>query len=293
MILIHFFSFKITKQKALVFANFEAIEKFVGKKILSKNFILLILRILVVLFLIMAISGARLQYTGKASDYDFILTIDSSGSMLANDYSPNRMTAAKNAALYFINSLPVGSNIGIVSFSGASFIKTRLNSDLNEAKGIIENLEIETVGGTAIGDALIVSTNLLSESKKAKVIVLMTDGQNNIGASLEEAITYINENGVLVHTIGIGTKEGGSFENYNESVISKLDEEGLMNIAKQTGGKYYLAKSEEELNNAFKEISSVRKQKVELNMVVPFMLIGIAILLFEWSLMNSRYRTIP
>ena len=252
----------------------------------------MILRCLVVLFLVLSISGAKFQFTGMASEHDFVIAIDASGSMLAQDYNPNRISAAKEAAVDFVDSLPVETRVGLISFAGSSFVKQRLNNDLNEVKSSIENLEIETVGGTAIGGALIEGVNLLSEGKKSKIIILLTDGQNNVGASLEDAIEYINENGVLVHSIGIGTQEGGSFLDYDETVISKLDEEGLKNIAEETGGRYYLAESKEELKSAFDEIADLKRQKVDFSMEIYFMFIAIIILLAEWTLMSTKYRTI-
>lgn len=293
IILIHFFSLKVTKKKALAFANFEAIERFSGKKILTKNLLLLILRSLVILFLVLSVAGAKFQYTGRASEHDFVLAIDASGSMLAQDYDPDRISAARNAAISFVDSLPVETSVGLISFAGSSFVKQRLTNDLSKVKGSVEDLEIETVGGTAIGGALIESANILSEGKKSKIIILLTDGQNNVGASLENAIEYVNENGALVHTIGIGTVEGGSFPDFNETFVSVLDEAGLKQIASQTGGNYYLAESEEELDTVFEQIASIKRQKVDLSMEIYFLIVAVLILLFEWSLMSTRYRTIP
>jgi len=293
LIILHFFSLKITKRKALVFSNFEAIERFTSEKILSKNLILLTMRVLAFLFLILAITGINLNYIGETSDFDFILAIDSSGSMLATDYEPNRLEAAKNAALEFVDYIPSNIKVGVVSFAGAGFIKTKPTLDHSEVKKTIKDLNIELTGGTAIGDAIVTSTNLLMIEDKPKVIVLLTDGQNNIGITLDEAINYANFNNILINTIGIGTKEGGYFTNYNESVVSVIDEESLKKIAEKTNGKYYWAENSEKLKEAYKEIADTKEKRISLNLSLYLMLIGILILIIEFTLMNTKYRTIP
>lgn len=276
-----------------MFANFEAIERFSGQKILSKNLILLILRSLSILLLIFSISGTILVYNGKSTQTNFILAIDASGSMLADDYNPNRLEASKRAARGFIDSLPFNTKVGIVDFAGASFIRLRPSTNLNDAKKSIESINIETVGGTAIGDAIITSINLLLTEKNTKSIVLLTDGQNNIGATIEEAIEYANYNFIEVNIIAIGTKEGGKLINLNETLLSRLNEESLKKIADSTQGKYFLAEDEESLNNAYKEIANIKKRRVVLELSLYLLFAALSLLLIEWLLLSSKYRTIP
>ena len=293
MVGLHFFTLKLSRKKALEFANFEAIERFMGYKILSKNLILLILRLFAILFIIMAIVGINYGYIGKVTDRTFIIAIDSSGSMLATDYNPNRFEAGKEAAINFVDVLPQGTEIGLVSFSGSSLINAVPTIDKVRVTNEIKAMDISLIGGTAIGDVMITSGNLLLNNKKSKIIVLLTDGQSNVGASIEEGVSYLNGNNIVVDTIGIGSLEGGSFVNYNESVTSKLDEEGLKFIAERTNGKYFRAADKEGLNNAYKEIAEIKEGKNTIDLTFYSLILGLIILLIEWLLINTKFRTLP
>lgn len=293
MVLAHFISLRFTTRKALKFANFPAIEYVTGKRILSKNYLLLLMRLVTLFLLILAVSGVVLWYEGETSETDFMLAIDSSGSMLAKDYEPNRLESAKGAALSFVESLPANTNVGVLSFAGVSFIRQRSTSDMSKVSKAIENISIELVGGTAIGSAIISSVNLFASPENPRVVVLLTDGQNNVGPSVEEAISYANENHVTVHTIGIGTKEGGGFPEMNLTFVSKLDSETLRMIANQTDGKYYEARNESELSEIYEEIALLGIKKISLDLSLVFLITALILLFAEWGLINTKYRTLP
>jgi Ca-activated chloride channel family protein len=293
MILAHYVSLKFTTRKALKFANFPAIEYVTGMRILSKNYILLAMRLVTLLLIILAVSGVVLWYEAKGGQMDYVLAIDASGSMLANDYEPNRLESAKSSALVFVNSLPENSEVGVLSFAGVSFIRQRQTGDISKVRKAIGNISVELVGGTAIGSAIISSVNMFTNPGKAKVVVLLTDGQNNVGPSVEEAIKYANENHITVHTIGIGTEEGGGFEEINLTFVSKLDAQTLMTIANQTNGNYYKARNETELTDVYEEIALSSYQKISFDLSLLFLIIAVIILFTEWGLVNTRYRTLP
>lgn len=297
LIIIHFLSLKYTKRKALKFANFSVIEKITGKKIMSKNWILLIMRSIILSCLVLSASGATIWYTGIGSDFNYGLVIDASASMAANDYSPSRIAAAREAALSFADA--VGSaKIGVVTFTGTTFVKQRLIENMNDVKEVIDNIDIESVGGTAIGDALVVGSNLFfvgresenEQLEKSNVIILITDGQSNVGLDVKDAIPFLLDNNVLVHTIGIGTKEGGEFL---EEVVSRLDEETLKFIADETGGSYIKVEDATQLRTSFEDLAELRVKRINNNLTVTLLLIGVVLLLVEWGLMNSKYRSIP
>ncbi len=293
MVGLHFFTLKWGRKKALEFANFEAIEKFMGYKILSKNLILLVLRLFAILFIIMAIVGVNYGYIGKVTDRTFIIAIDSSGSMLATDYNPNRFEAGKEAVINFVDILPQGTEVGLISFSGSSLINAVPTIDKGKLKNEIKIMNISLIGGTAIGDVMITSGNLLLNNKKSKTIVLLTDGQSNVGASIEEGVSYLNGNNIVVDTIGIGSLKGGSFVNYNESVTSKLDEDGLKFIAEKTNGKYFRAEDKEALSDAYKQIAEIKEGKNTIDLTFYSLILGLIILLIEWLLINTKFRTLP
>lgn len=291
MLLAHYLSLRFTKRKALKFANFPAIERITGKKILSKNYTLLILRLVILSLLIFSVAGTTFWYEGQTTDFDFMLAIDSSGSMLATDYTPNRIQAAKSAAMMFVDNLPGASTIGVVSFAGVSFIKQRPTSDIEKIRKAINNISIERVGGTAIGSAIITTSNLLPEGERAKVLILLTDGQNNVGPSIDTAIDYANENHLTINTIGIGTEEGGALPNL--TFVSKLDTETLKIISNSTGGSYYEARNETELSSVYKEIALSSVQKLSVNLSLYFLFFALLLLFAEWGLANTKYRTLP
>ena len=291
MVLAHYLSLRYTRRRALKFANYPAIERITGKRILSKNYTLLAIRLTTLCLLVLAVSGTVLWYEGRTSDFDFMLAIDASGSMLATDYAPNRLDAAKNAANLFVDNLPGKSTVGVISFAGVSFIKQKPTSDIEKVKNAIKNISIEIVGGTAIGSAIITSSNLLAESDRAKVLILLTDGQNNVGPSIDTAVDYANGNHLTISTIGIGTEEGGEFPNL--TFVSKLDPATLKLISNSTGGKYYEARNETELENAYKEIALSSTQKLSVDLSLYFLFIAIVLLFVEWGLANTKYRTLP
>ena len=285
-LVVHFFSLKNRKKVALKFANFEAISRIKGISFFSKNIILLCLSILVVVSMILAISGLSVQVVKKSSSFSFVLAIDTSGSMKADDFYPDRETVAKQTAIDFVNEAPVGVRIGIVSFSGVAYIEQELSDDKIEIKNSINNIKTGVSGGTDLFEATITSTNIL-ENEKHKAIVLLSDGQINIG-KIEDIIEYAQRKDVIIHTIAIGTKEGGQ----TPYAISKLDEEALQSVSYNTGGEYFLAEDQEQLSQAFLDILNFSNEKVTIKLSNYLILISIALLFIEFFLSNTKYLNI-
>jgi Ca-activated chloride channel family protein len=295
----HLFTLKHIRTVALKFSNFEAIQRvskgaFLGKPyrgfFRNKNLFLLFLRLIVYTLLIFSVAGTTIRYTGKASDFDFVLAIDASSSMLADDFSPNRLEAAKEAANIFVDSVPPRSNIGFVSFASSPFIDKEPTADYNEVKKVINSIGVKESGGTNIGDTIITSTNLF-EKNRSKILVLLTDGQSNTGTPIDVAIDYAKSKQVIINTIGIGTEQGGKFLGID--IVSKLDEESLIKIAEQTNGKYFRADNKEFLKKAFKDIASFSEKIVSLDISWILLIIALVLLGLEWVLLYTIYKTIP
>lgn len=298
LIVTHFFVLGYLKRRAVKFANFEAIKRVTGTKFelknvraISKNRFLLVIRVFVLLLLILSIAGPVLWYSGQRSEFDFVIAIDASSSMLADDFMPYRLDAARKASSLFIESLKARTRVGVVSFSGTSFVEQDLTDNLKNAEEAINGIRIKRTGGTDIGSAITTSSNILLREENARVIILLTDGQSTVGMPIDEAIDYANKNHVTVNTIGIGTKEGGTF--IKGDLLSKLDEPTLIEIAQKTGGKYYKAENEEELAKAFDDISSSAEEKIPINLSMGFMMTALALLFIEWGMINTKYRTLP
>jgi len=290
LIFVHFYSLKRGKKQALKFANFEAIRRVTGEAVVSKNVFVLFLRIATVTLLILAAAGTTIWYTGSTTDYDIVLAIDASSSMLAEDYSPNRLEATRAALLMFLDNLPGKINVGLVSFSGASFIRSMPTDDIDEVRRVILNLEIETVGGTDLGSAIITSANLLYGHPYPKVIVLLTDGQSNIGIPPQDALEYIKEQRMIIHTIGIGTEEGGLIGEIGAAF--KLDEMTLQDIAASTGGQYFQPVDEESLRNTFLQISQFERKPLNKDLSLYLLIIAVIMMVIEWALVSTKYKVI-
>ncbi|MEA3378507.1 MAG: VWA domain-containing protein [Nanoarchaeota archaeon] len=289
LIFIHFYSLKHGKEQALRFANFDAIRRITGGEIVSKNVLLLLMRLIVVIFLIFAAAGTSLWYIGTSTDFELVIAMDASSSMLAEDYLPNRLEATKEAMLLFANNLPGHIDMGLVTFSGASYIQLQPTSDVNQIINTIKGVEIEKLGGTDIGQAIITSANIMN-SDKPRAIVLLTDGQDNVGITPQSGLEYIKDDRIVVHTIGIGTKEGAPIGDI--SATFRLDEEGLREIADSTGGQYFKPTDEESLKEAFLAIANFRQSPIKKDLSLYLLAAAIFFLFVEWGLISTKYKII-
>ena len=289
LIIVHFVSLKSTKRKALKFANFDAIERVTGGKVFSRNLFLLFIRLIIVILFIFALAGATYWYSGAGSNFDFVLAIDSSSSMLTTDIEPSRLEAAKIYANDFLDEISPNSKVGVVSFAGTSIIEQELIDSFTFVRKAINNIQIRNIGGTDIGEAIITSSNLFI-GENPGVIILLTDGQSNVGININDAIEYIKSKQIIIYTIGVGTETGGQ---YLGNVSLTLDEGILRTIAENTEGKYFLADSAESLRNTYIEIANTTETRIKQNLTFPFFVISLILVLLEWTMINTKYKTIP
>lgn len=295
----HFFLLKYTKKRAMKFANFEAMSRVAGTTFVTKNITVLVLRLFIILLLIFAAAGTAFWYKGNSNKNDFIIAIDTSASMTAQDFDPDRLGAAKQKASDFLDSLKTRTEVGLISFSGATFIEQMPTSNLDLVRQKILLLDIAPAGGTDISSAIITGTNLLLNSKKQKAIVLMTDGSNTAGPFVENivqrGIDYAKKYHVIIYTVGIGTNQTSiGYVPEGMNIMAVYDEETLKIVANETGGEYYRAYDEQGLKKAFENIGKNSEQGY-LSFDLSFICLSIAILLLfiEWGLINTRFRTIP
>ncbi|MBU0760261.1 MAG: VWA domain-containing protein, partial [Nanoarchaeota archaeon] len=258
-----------------------------GVDLLSKNIFILILSVLIFLLLVLSLSGVKMQRTLYSSSFSFIIAVDSSTSMEAADFSPNRLEAAKETALDFVDSFPAGTRAGVISFSGNAFIEQSVTDDKDFIKRAIEEIPLSSIGGTDLSEAVITSTNLL-EGEEAKAVILLSDGKINVG-TIETAINYANNHDVIVHAIGIGTLEGG-VTSYG---LSKIDEDSLKSLAYNTEGKYFQAGTKELLRDSFNQIIELKFKKVSSDITSYLLLAAITLFLIEYILISTRFRILP
>jgi len=294
----HFYQLRYTRKKALRFANFMVLKRATGNTFITKNYTILILRLCVLIFAIGAVSGSVIWYESETNENEYVIAIDTSASMSARDVQPTRIDAAKVYALEFIDGLDRATQVGLVSFSGVTFIEQPLTLDKSELRKSLEEIEIEA-SGTDIPGAIITSTNLLVQTNRGRAIILITDGSNTIetfqSKSLQRAVQYAEINRVRVYTMGVGGSEGqlGYLPTYY-NVSSTYNAENLIFIANATGGTYFGVSDANELARAYAEVASLQQRStVQKNLAPGLMALALLILLVEWGLLNTRFRLLP
>jgi len=229
-------------------------------------------------FIAFVIALARPQQTNVSESIDsegidIVLSMDISGSMMAEDFQPNRLEAAKKYAKLFVDSRPT-DRIGLVIFSGESFTQCPITIDHNVLKEQIDSIRSGLLqDGTAIGDGLATAVTRLRDSKgKSKVIILMTDGINNLGKiGPETALEIAKAYHIKVYTIGIGTIGQAlmpiptPFGVKKEMMPVQIDEPLLKKIANQTGGQYFRATGNNKLESIYQSIDKLEKTSVQVN----------------------------
>jgi Ca-activated chloride channel family protein len=269
------------------------------------------LRLMALLCLIIAL--ARPQSTSSRQNVstegiDIVLLLDISGSMLAEDFTPNRIEAAKQVAEDFIDGRQ-NDRIGLVIFSGVSFTQCPLTTDYTVLKHLLRQVKNGmVVDGTAIGMAIANGVNRLKDSKaKSKVMILLTDGVNNRGeidplTAAKIAATY----GIRIYTVGVGAQGEAPypvqtpFGIRRQLIPADLDEKSLSTIAEMTGGKYFRATDNEKLKAIYKEIDKMERTKIQVTaykryteLYDTWLMLGFAFVVLEVGMASTVLRKIP
>jgi Ca-activated chloride channel family protein len=270
-----------------------------------------ILRILSVGLLIVAL--ARPQSTSSSKDItiegiDIVMAVDISGSMLAEDLKPNRLEAAKDVAIDFIDGRP-NDRVGLVVFAGETFTQVPLTTDHTVLKNLFAEVKSGMIeDGTALGDGLATAVSRLRDSKAiSKVIIILTDGVNNAGAVDPVSAAEIAElYGIRIYAIGVGSQGTApypvqtAFGIRYQNMEVEIDEELLQKVADMTEGKYFRATSNTKLKSIYEEIDTLEKSKIDVTEFHKkseefWLLALVALLLFslEIILRNTIFRTTP
>jgi Ca-activated chloride channel family protein len=199
-----------------------------------------------------AVAGPHFTARLPIKDGTVMLCIDTSGSMSATDIDPTRELAAKAAARTFINAVPDGTNVGIVSFSSGASVVQAPTPDRDEALAAVNRIPPPN-GATAIGDALTLAAEQFPEHGH-RVIVLLTDGVNNRGVDPVSASQDIGAKGVKIYTVGIGTSGSGMLIP-GTLEPAEIDEDALRAIAQNGGGRYIAASDAQALSSAFADLA--------------------------------------
>ncbi|OQA17096.1 MAG: von Willebrand factor type A domain protein [bacterium ADurb.Bin363] len=318
-LLIGYYFFQSQKKRGTIRFSSLTILRHIGPSPWQKTrHSLLVLRLLALILIITGL--ARPQFGRTYEDIltqgiDIILAVDLSASMYAEDLKPNRLEVARKVVEEFIKGR-LNDRIGLVVFAGIAYSLCPPTLDYNVLQEFLDKLEIGMAeDGTAIGMGIVSSVNRLKDSKaKSKIIILLTDGENNLGevdpitaAKIAQAL------GIKIYTIGVG-QEGGApipidsgfwgrryARNADGSILlTHLDEECLKKIADITGGRYFRAIDEEKLRNIYKIIGEMEKTDFKSRHYTKYrelfmnpVLIAFFLILFEIFLANTRFMRIP
>lgn len=275
---------------------------------------LFLLKIVALGFVIIALARPRntqkSSYTDSKNGIDIVIATDVSGSMLATDFKPNRLEAIKKVAESFIQKR-TNDRIGLVVYAGESYTKTPVTSDKTMLLSALREVQYNGLvlqDGTAIGIGLGTAINRIKNSKaKSKIIILLTDGVNNVG-SLDpiSAAEIAKDYGIKVYTVGVGTNGMANFpvaKDSNGNIVFQpqkveIDEKILQEIAAITKGKYFRATDNNKLEAIYDEIDGLEKSKITENRLMLFdeqfrswLLIGLFVLILEMILSRTLFKS--
>ncbi len=273
--------------------------------------VIIALRVLAIAALIVAITRPQTSSSWQdvtTEGIDIVISMDISGSMLAEDFKPNRLEASKDVAMNFIKERP-NDRIGLVIYSGESFTQCPLTTDHDVLLNLFKDVKNGMIDdGTAVGMGLATAVNRLKDSEaKSKVVILLTDGVNNSGSIPPVTAAEIaHEFGIRVYTIGVGSN-GTAPTPYQDQfgrtvyqdVPVRIDEKTLSDISKLTDGQYFRATNNKKLEQIYSEIDKLEKSKINVTdyrkkaeHFWPFALLATVLLIVEFLLKNTVFKSV-
>jgi len=315
LLIIPIIGWYIWKQKSMnasmQISAFKGFSKSAKSKKIYFRHIPFILRMMILAILITAL--ARPQSFNKlrkstTEGIDIMISLDVSTSMLAMDFKPNRLEAAKEVAIEFIKGRP-NDKIGLVIFAAESFTQCPLTLDHTVLINLFSDVKTGLLeDGTAIGNGLATAVaRIRNSNSKSKVIILLSDGENNRGEVQPlQAAEIAKEFNIRVYTVGVGTIGEAPFPaqtHFGTQIVNmpvRIDEPMLTEIAKITGGHYFRATDKNKLVEIYREIDQMEKTKTEVEEFtrtseefLPFAILAFLLLLLEIILRNTLLKTLP
>jgi Ca-activated chloride channel family protein len=288
LVFFNIISIKLSKRRAIKFANFDAISRIRGAEVFSKNIFILYIHIAIILLVVATISGMAWVGQVQSTDQSFVLVIDASRSMSAQDIQPTRIEAAKKSATDFLQMVPIKTRIGVISFAGATYIEQEVTDDPLLLFNAINNIQIKDIGGTDMLNSIVAAANIL-QAEESRTIIMISDGSININ-SLQKAVDYAKANNIIVYSLGIGTEAGGVDE---VGALFKISEETLTLLAENTGGKYYNIRDVEDFYSSLNDIILLTKKTAVFDLSLYLMILAIILFVLEFILISTRYRVFP
>ena len=284
------------KRAAMQFSSLSYLKSAIGTPRRSRDSILFYLATSAIALMIIGFAGPHIPLEQTQEGVNVILVIDTSGSMLAVDYAPNRLEAAKRSAQILIDSLHEKDSVGIVTFASGATTSAYLSPYKDKISSKLAAIKVSE-GRTAIGDGLSLGIDMaISVPNKKKVVILLSDGVNNSGViSPSEAITFASLNSIQVHTIGLGS-EGSvilGHDIFGRAQYAELDEVTLRVIATQTGGNYFKSVDTTTLDGIYRDIGDdIDREKEETDIREWFFITALGLFVVQLYLRYGRGRII-
>lgn len=298
VILLFLYSRRKKKQRSMKFGNFETLEKISGGNFLRSDDLILIIRVIGLTCLLIGLSSPLLIHESMGADSDFVIALDSSASMFTGDIDPNRFEAAKSVSKDFVSNLGNSSRIGLISYAGDVNQSHDLSRDRSSFIGTIDSTSLGDTAGTATGDAVAAAASMLSGSQTNRTVIVITDGRNTVGQSINESADFARRQNVTVNTIGIGnasTEDREDFEiingeNASQMQFPNLNRDGLNHLSNITGGESVFVTSREGLKSAFVELE---EKEVEQDISKWFFLLAGSLMVIEAVFRSTNFQIIP
>ena len=303
LVIVKIFFYK--KTSSVQVSSFNSLKNFFGNQ--GKIKVFFIDALFIVALLLIIIGFARPQISSLDKDItveviDIVLVLDTSSSMLAEDFKPNRLEAVKDAAKEFIKNRS-GDRIGLLVFGKDTFIQCPLTIDYSVLNNLLSEVTVmePKYDGTAIGVAIANGVNRLRNSdSESKVIILLSDGSNNVG-SIDpiSAAKIAKEYNIKVYTIGAGTNQSITQIPGRGFVRNEIDEDTLKGIAEVTNAKYFRATDKKSLSGIYTEIDNLEKSEITVSyfssyqeIYIWFLIIGFFLLIISEVLRAYYFRKV-
>ena len=303
LVIVKIFFYK--KTSSVQVSSFNSLKNFFGNQ--GKIKVFFINALFIVALLLITVGFARPQISSIDKDItveviDIVLVLDTSSSMLADDFKPNRLEAVKDAAKEFIKNRS-GDRIGLLVFGKDTFIQCPLTIDYSVLNNLLSEVTVmePKYDGTAIGVAIANGVNRLRNSdSESKVIILLSDGSNNVG-SIDpiSAAKIAKEYNIKVYTIGAGTNQSITQIPGRGFVRNEIDEDTLKGIAEVTNAKYFRATDKKSLSGIYTEIDNLEKSEITVSyfssyqeIYIWFLIIGFFFLIISEILRAYYFRKV-
>ena len=303
LVIVKIFFYK--KKSSVQVSSFNSLKNFFGNQ--GKIKVFFINALFIVALLLIIVGFARPQISSLDKDItveviDIVLVLDTSSSMLAEDFKPNRLEAVKDAAKEFIKNRS-GDRIGLLVFGKDTFIQCPLTIDYSVLNNLLSEVTVmePKYDGTAIGVAIANGVNRLRNSdSESKVIILLSDGSNNVG-SIDpiSAAKIAKEYNIKVYTIGAGTNQSITQIPGRGFVRNEIDEDTLKGIAEVTNAKYFRATDKKSLSGIYREIDNLEKSEITVSyfssyqeIYIWFLIIGFFLLIISEVLRAYYFRKV-